>query len=141
MAKKRRTSHGETRSTGEAGDHCTVTVCRGGECGSRNKHPDTDHRAQLARIQDHLATSAVVKISKCLDACEHSNVIVVSPPPLGDNNGAESLWVGTMNEEDDSTTDLIAWVAAGGPGVSEVPLHVELHSFAPSRRMRHSLDD
>jgi hypothetical protein len=120
MAKKRRKPRDAAGSPGRVGVHCTVTVCRGGECGSRSKHSYTDHRAQLTRIQDQLATSAVVKVGKCLDACEHSNVIVVSPPPLGDKNGTEPLWVGTMNEEDDATTDLIAWVAAGGPGVSEV---------------------
>lgn len=141
MAKKRRTSHGEARSPVGAGDHCTVTVCRGGECGSPSKHPDTNHRAQLTRVQDQLATSAEVKVSKCLDACEYSNVIVVSPSPLGDNGGAEPLWAGTMNEEDDATTDLLTWVAAGGPGVAEMPLLLELHSFVPSRRMRHALDD
>jgi len=46
-----------------------------------------------------------------------------------------------MNEEDKATTNLIAWVAAGGPGIAEIPLVLELHSFAPSRRMRHALDD
>lgn len=141
MVKKRRKPRDAAGSPGRVGVHCTVTVCRGGECGSRSKHPDTDHRAHLIRIQDHLATSAEVRVSKCLDACEYSNVIVISPPRLADNGAAEPLWVGTMNEEDDAATDLLACVAAGGPGVSEVPLLVELHSFAPSRRMRHSLDD
>lgn len=141
MAKKQRTPRGPAPSPGGAGDHCRVTVCRGGECGSHSKHPDTHHRAQLTRLQEELGASAEVRVSKCLDACEYSNVIVVTPSRAGHSNGAEPLWVGTMNEQDDTTADLIAWVIAGGPGVSEVPLLVELHSFAPSRRMRHALDE
>lgn len=79
--------------------------------------------------------------SKCLEACEYPNVIVVTPSTQGHSNGADPLWVGTMNEDDDATTDLIAWVTAGGPGASEVPLLVELQTFSPSRRMRHALDE
>lgn len=118
---------------------CVVRVCRGGDCGSKAKHPGTDHRAQLAQITDQLAQHAKVMVTKCLDACEHSNVIVVTPNPAHTDD-ADPVWLGQMNDAT-ATADLIDWVRCGGPDRAEMPVGVELASFSPSRRMRHALED
>lgn len=132
--------HTRTSQTDEDNTTCTVSICRGGECGSRTKHPGTDHRAQLRLITDKLADHAVITITKCLDACEHSNVIVVTPSNQGQRAAADEIWLGEMNDQP-TTRELIGWVQEGGPGVAEMPLALELVSFKPSRRMRRALED
>lgn len=135
MPKSRR---GDPSTRGKQTPICIMHVCRGGDCGSKTKHPDTDHRAQLAQITDQLAQQAKVTITKCLDACEHSNVIVLTPNPVHTDN-PDPIWLGQMNDTT-ATADLIDWVRDGGPEHAEMPIGIELASYSPSRRMRHALE-
>ncbi len=114
---------------------CTVTVCRGCCCGSAAKHPDVDHGAQLAELRERLKGVAQVRVSSCLDTCERSNVVVVTPSDAGRAAGARPAWLGDVLAED-ATEEIVEWVRAGGPGVSDPPLAVDLRLFSPSRRVR-----
>jgi len=116
----------------------TVVVCRGGDCGSRRKHPDVDHGAQLTAFRDGTAGSARVIPSKCLDACEHSNVVVVLPSEAGGAAGATPVWIGEVNDTA-VTNDIVEWVNAGGPGVAPDPTLVSIQEFRPTRLSRSEL--
>lgn len=116
----------------------TVVVCRGGDCGSRRKHPDVDHGQQLDAFRSLERAGVAVVPSKCLDACERSNVVVVMPGTTGDEAGAGPVWIGEVNDPA-VTDDIIAWVAAGGPGVAPEPTLVEIQGFRPTRQSRQEL--
>lgn len=73
-----------------------VVVCRGGDCGSRRKHPGLDHVEQLTRIRDALQDRGTVTVSRCLDACERSNVVVLVPGRRGREAGAVPCWIGEV---------------------------------------------
>lgn len=115
---------------------CLLTVCRGCCCGTLDKHPDTDHRGQLQTLPTSTDSPQVLlRVSDCLDACEHSNVIVVNASPAGRRRGARPTWLGEVL--DDTTTQaVLAWVAAGGPGSAELPDNLLAHLFTPPRRVR-----
>ena len=122
-------------------DRQVVVICRGGDCGNRTKHPGFDHLAQLRRLRAEVdAGSARVVSSTCLDACEHSNVVVVVPGTTGLERGGAAVWVGGVLDEA-TTAELVAWVGAGGPGVATEPVLVDLRSFRPSRLNRHELEE
>jgi (2Fe-2S) ferredoxin len=115
-----------------------VAVCRGGDCGSRHKHPDTDHRDQLGRFRDALGRDLVV--SRCLDACEHSNVVVVVPHTPGGREKDEPVWVGEVNDPE-TTADLLDWISAGAVIDSQdLPVLVQIRRFSPTRRNRQELE-
>jgi hypothetical protein len=116
-----------------------VVVCRGGDCGSRRKHPDFDHFCQLRRLQQ-LRSGASVIASPCLDACEHSNVIVVIPGDAGRAAGAETVWIGEALTED-LTEEVGEWVAQGGPGAATTPNLVLIQQFRPTRASRNELTE
>ena len=119
----------------------TVVVCRGGDCGNRTKHPGFDHAAQLRALRDGVDPAEVAVVSsKCLDACEHSNVVVVVPGAKGRDRGAGPVWLGEVLD-DDTTADLVGWVAAGGPGLAPEPVLVDVRTFRPSRLNRHELEE
>ena len=99
---------------------CTVTVCRDCCCGSWSKHPLVDHDGQVTRLRGELGADHRVRVSDCLDACSQSNVFVVNPEPAARLAGARPVWFGLVLD-DAVLTDVIAWIAAGGPGVAEVP--------------------
>jgi (2Fe-2S) ferredoxin len=81
----------------------TVTVCRDCCCGSSTKHPDTEHNGQLAILR---ASGVLVRVSECLDVCEHSNVMVV--------HRRRRVWLGGIH--DPETTKWVgAWAVSGGP--------------------------
>lgn len=134
MAKRR-----GTRADAVSEPRLTVVVCRGGDCGSRKKHPDVDHTGQLERLRSRIGADAAVVPSKCLDACEHSNVVVVMPGPDGDAAGAGPVWVGEVNDPA-VTDDIIEWVAAGGPGIAPEPTLVAIQAFRPTRQSRQELE-
>lgn len=123
------------RERAVAADALTVLVCRGGDCGSRTKHPDVDHVGLLREMKETVAGSARVVPSKCLDACEHSNVVVVVPGA----RDSEPVWTGGVNDRELNTA-LCEFVRSGGPGVAELPIEVELQQFRPSRRNCQELD-
>ncbi|MEU5592631.1 (2Fe-2S) ferredoxin domain-containing protein [Streptomyces sp. NPDC020298] len=125
--------------TPQSPPRCTVTVCRGCCCGTA-KIPGVDHTAQLAALRAGLGTVAQVRAVNCLDACEQANVIVVQPSPAGRAEGARPVWLGRVNDPD-ATADIVAWVRAGGPGITEPPDILDLYEFSPSRRIRRAVED
>jgi predicted metal-binding protein len=108
----------------------TVTVCRDCCCGTKRKHPDVDHDAQLNQLREALNTEPADKgegagtgrlvVSQCLLACERSNVVVVTPAPGARNGGARPVWL-YMVLTDDQTSAVAEWVRAGGPGLAPLP--------------------
>jgi (2Fe-2S) ferredoxin len=119
-------------------DRPEVVVCRGGDCGSRRKHPGFDHVGQLARFREELGgEDATVSVSKCLDACEFSNVVVVVPGRRARDVGAQPLWVGRVL--DDATTGAVIDRVTSDDVRTEVPGPVAAHRFNPSGKSQHSL--
>ncbi|WP_051450230.1 hypothetical protein [Actinospica robiniae] len=112
----------------------TVTVCRGCCCGRVEKNPGVDHAGQLATLRERLGP-ARVRVSDCLDVCEQSNVIVVSPAPAARAGGERPVWLGLVHDPD-AVTDIADWAQAGGPGAAEPPAILDLYRFSPSRRVR-----
>ncbi|MGK4580111.1 (2Fe-2S) ferredoxin domain-containing protein [Kitasatospora sp. HPMI-4] len=129
---------GAKASGAEAG--CTVTVCRGCCCGTTARHPDVDHGAQLVRLREGVGEAGRVRAVPCLDACDHSNVVVVSPSPAGRLAGGRPVWLGWVLA-DDMLDEITEWVRAGGPGIAEPPGTLDLQEFAVSRRVREGLRD
>lgn len=117
-----------------------VVVCRGGDCGSRRKHPALDHVDQLRRIREGIGEDVTVAVSKCLDACTHSNVVVVIPGAKARVIDPSPVWIGELNDTE-STNDVIAWVADGGPALVAPPAILDILSFTPTRMNRHELQD
>jgi hypothetical protein len=119
-------------------DRATVVVCRGGDCGSRRKHPGFDHVGQLRTVRSRLESDrTAVAVSRCLDACEHSNVIVVVPGRREAEAGIQPLWVGEVLD-DGATDGLAAWVADGDLR-AEPPAAVQDRRFEPTSRSRSEL--
>ena len=112
-----------------------ITVCRGCCCGNVGEHPAVDAAAHLDQLTAGLAGRARLRITDCLDVCDRSNVIVVSPSPAGRAAGARPLWLGRVLDAE-AMDDIVAWAAAGGPGIGDPPATLDLYAFAPSRRVR-----
>jgi (2Fe-2S) ferredoxin len=115
-----------------------VTVCRGCCCGTP-KVPQLDHTAQLAGLRQALDGISQVRVSDCLDACEHANVVVVQPSAAGRAAGGRPVWLGLVNDTD-AAEDIAAWIRGGGPGLADPPGVLDLYTFNPSRRIRQALD-
>jgi hypothetical protein len=128
----------DSAAAGRAAVPAMVTVCRGCCCGTISKHPDVDHPEQVSRLRTALAGIAQVRISDCLDACEHSNVVVVSPSTAGREAGARPTWLGFVLD-DGAIDDVAAWVRAGGPGAADRPTTLDLYAFNPPRRVRQAV--
>ncbi|MGW4751702.1 (2Fe-2S) ferredoxin domain-containing protein [Streptomyces chartreusis] len=107
---------------------CRVVVCRDCCCGTP-KVTGVDHAQQTARLADNVP----VRVSDCLDVCEHANVIVVQPSAAARAAGARPVWLGLVNDPE-ATEDIITWVRAGGPGVAPCPDVLDLYTFTPPRR-------
>ncbi|MDH3038229.1 (2Fe-2S) ferredoxin domain-containing protein [Streptomyces sp. TRM75561] len=107
---------------------CRVVVCRDCCCGSP-KVTGVDHAAQTARLRSQVP----VRVSACLDVCEHANVVVVQPSAEGRAAGARPVWLGLVNDPD-ATEDIAAWARAGGPGVAPRPDILDLYTITPPRR-------
>ena len=76
-----------------------------------------------------------MRVSDCLDSCEHSNVVVVGPSPDGRRAGARPTWLlGVLDRA--TVADIVAWVRGGGPGVAEPPPVLDLRVFTPGRKAR-----
>ena len=112
----------------------SVTVCRGCCCGRPEKNPGTDHAGQLASLRQALP-AAQIRVSDCLDVCERSNVVVVSPSAEGRAAGGRPVWLGLVLDLE-AVTDIADWVRDGGPGIAEPPAVLDLYAFTPSRRVR-----
>ena len=88
-----------------------------------------DHEAQAARLRSQVP----LRVSACLDVCDHANVIVVQPSAAGRAAGARPVWLGLVNDPY-ATEDIAAWVRAGGPGVAPLPETLDLYVITPPRR-------
>ena len=106
----------------------TVTICRGCCCGSTTKHPDIDHDAHAQRIRESVRASGLgtAKIVKCLDECEHSDVILIRRTSGRDT---EFFWLGPLNHPADVET-LAAWLE----GPPDEPLPVGLRRLRFTKR-------
>ena len=124
------------RGTDTAADAPIVSVCRGCCCGNQTEHPGTDHAGQLARLRAAFSgTDVRLRITDCLDACEHSNVVIVSPSAAGRQAGGRPVWLGEVLDTE-PTEEIASWATSGGPGVTDPPGVLDLHAFSPSRRVR-----
>lgn len=117
---------------------CAVTVCRGCCCGTP-KIPGVDHAAQLTTLRAALTGQGQVRISGCLDACEHANVMVVQPSAEGRKADGRPVWLGLVNDPA-AIDDIAAWIRDGGPGLADPPGVLDLYAFTPSRRVRQALE-
>ncbi|OMH26671.1 hypothetical protein BKD30_04585 [Tersicoccus phoenicis] len=133
MAKGKRGKR-RPRSTSEP----TVVVCRGGECGNRWKHPEVDHQQQLRELRAGTGEHATTVVSRCLDACEHANVVVLVPAADDGADGVDPVWIGEVNDAE-TARQIVEWVEAGGPAHAPAPVLCDIRSFAPSRRNRNEL--
>ena len=133
MAARKRTPS----TASEDREGLTTVVCRGGDCGSRMKHPGFDHQQQLRKIRQSITSSTRLIVSRCLDACEHSNVVVVIPPADMQANGP--VWIGGAND-DETTEDIVRWLCVGAPHADR-PALVEIRQFTPTRLNRRELDE
>lgn len=126
------------RGVPDAVGGCTVTVCRGCCCGTR-KHPDVDHAGQARELRTAIAGGGRFRVVDCLDLCERSNVVVVSPSPSGRRAGGRPVWVGDVLHPD-VVTAVADWIAAGGPGHAALPAELDHHVLRPSRRVRAAVE-
>ncbi|WP_242625106.1 (2Fe-2S) ferredoxin domain-containing protein [Krasilnikovia cinnamomea] len=111
-----------------------LVTCRGCCCGNPAKHPDVDHGGELRTLQqfaaDHPDTVRLTT-SDCLGPCEHANVLVVRPSPDGRRAGGRPVWLARLDAH--ALRTLQVWLAAGGPGLADVPEYLALHRIRPSR--------
>ena len=127
---------------------CTVVVCRGCCCGDARKLPQsrlrstggtpigTDHAWQLELLRAGAAEHGFqVRTTDCLGPCDQANVIVVRPSAAGRRAGGRAAWIGFVTD-DEGTEEVVRWAAAGGPGVAEPPLTLELQFIEPPREAR-----
>ncbi|MEU4872056.1 (2Fe-2S) ferredoxin domain-containing protein [Streptomyces sp. NPDC021608] len=108
-----------------------VVVCRDCCCGTP-KITGVDHDRQLARLREEVP----VRVSDCLDVCEHANVIVVQPSAAARAAGARPVWLGLVNDAD-AVDDIVGWIRAGGPGAAPCPDILGLYAFTPPRGKGH----
>ncbi|HYO57063.1 hypothetical protein [Archangium sp.] len=110
----------------------TVLVCRDSDCGSSRKHPDVDHTGQMEALEEAVqqAGGARLLVPRCLDACSHSNVVVVRHRGPA---GSVTTWFEQVLSRK-RTRALCDWLAAGGPREA-VPLPPTLAAavFTPTR--------
>ncbi|MFH8799155.1 (2Fe-2S) ferredoxin domain-containing protein [Streptomyces sp. NPDC017936] len=124
-------------TVGAARRPCTLVVCRGCCCGDARKHPGHDHARQPERLRAAAAASGggfQVRTTDCLGPCGQANV-VVRPSAAGRRAGGRAAWVGFVLD-DDCTEEILAWAAAGGPGVAAPPVTLELQFIRPPGRAR-----
>ncbi|MEU5598006.1 (2Fe-2S) ferredoxin domain-containing protein [Streptomyces sp. NPDC020298] len=115
---------------------CTLVVCRGCCCGDPGKHPGTDHARQLQRLREAAAERGFeVRTTDCLGPCDQANVMVVRPSATGRRAGGRPVWVG-FAMDDDCTEEIVEWAGAGGPGIAEPPLALELQFIRAPRAGR-----
>jgi hypothetical protein len=108
-----------------------LTVCRDCCCGSAEKHPGTDHEAQLATIRDAVGDRHRIRVSECLKVCERSNVVVAHPTPTARRCGARLVHLGDVLD-DDLVRDVAGWLDAGGPGLAPLPGSLRDRVFDPA---------
>jgi len=110
-------------------DRLAVLVCRDCCCGNPGKHPDEDHDGQLDAIRSAMAgvPDAVVAITKCLDVCDRSNVVVVRHQR---RRTRSDIWLGGVLDTR-QTDALCAWLRGGGPRSKPLPTVLRVAAFRP----------
>jgi hypothetical protein len=88
-------------------------LCRDCCCGTSQKHPRTDHDAQLDAFAAAAAEcGADLRVVECLDECDRSNVVVVRRPRAPRKE--RDTWFGGLVT--DAATDAFAgWLRDGAP--------------------------
>jgi hypothetical protein len=104
----------------------SVLVCRGCCCGTEEKHPNVDHRAQFQQLQAALPRDIRSKLWEvdCLGPYSSSNVVVV-------RSGQSRRWFGEMLNSEDTRLSA-QWIRGGGKDV--LPPHLAAHEFEPDAR-------
>lgn len=109
-----------------------MVVCDGCCCGTQKKHPGIDHAKLVAELRATVGQDATVTISKCVDECKQSNVVVVRPSKEARKNGAKNVWFGKVL--DTATMQHIGqWAINGGPGVVKRPKALAKHLFKKTK--------
>ncbi len=75
-------------------------------------------------------------VSRCLDACEHSNAVVIIPV---DSDADEPVWIGGANV-DETTADVVTWLS-DDTNPARRPALVDIRQFSPTRLNRHELEE
>jgi len=102
----------------------SVLLCRDCCCGTERKHPDFSHDLQESDLRAAVADiGGKVHRVKCLDACSHSNVVVLRTRQHG------KLWFGGLADEV-SHAALMAFVRDGARG--KIPSGLLALQFIPS---------
>ena len=109
----------------------TILVCRDCCCGNARKHPEVDHDAHLERLEEAVQDmgGARLLVTRCLDVCSHSNVVVVRTR-AGEKQ--RSLWFGEIISRR-RIEALCAWLRAGGlRTATPLPATLAFATFSPS---------
>jgi (2Fe-2S) ferredoxin len=91
------------------------------------------------RLRAEVTPGGRLRVTDCLDVCERSNVMVVSPSAAGRRAGGRPVWLGEVLHPD-VVAAVLAWVGAGGPGGADRPAELDHHVFTPSRRVREAVE-
>lgn len=75
-------------------------------------------------------------VSRCLDACEQSNAVVIIPVA---SDADEPVWIGGAND-DETTADIVTWLSDDTNPVRR-PALVDIRKFSPTRLNRHELEE
>ena len=114
----------------------TILVCRDCCCGNARKHPEVDHDDHLERLEQVAREigSARLLVTRCLDVCSHSNVVVVRTR-AGEKQ--QSLWFGEILSRR-RIEALCAWLRAGGLRTgTPLPATLAFAAFPPSEESSH----
>ena len=92
-----------------------VLLCRGCCCGTRSKHPRTDHDEQLNALAVAAAAQDCValRVVDCLDECDRSNVVVIRRP--GAPARERDTWLGGLLTRK-ATEAFVGWIGEGADG-------------------------
>ncbi len=106
---------------------CTLVVCRGCCCGDPRKYPDDDHTWQLERLRAGAEASrgrfvVGVELLRTLRPGQCRGRAALGTRGA---RGARAIWIG-FAMGDDFTEELVSWASAGGPGIAEPPVALEL---------------
>lgn len=87
-------------------------LCRDCCCGTRAKHPRTDHDAQRDALEAVAERNPAVQVRvvDCLDQCDRSNVVLVRRTDLPRRQ--RDTWVGGVLT-DRATEAVVDWVEGG----------------------------
>jgi predicted metal-binding protein len=114
----------------------TILVCRDCCCGTKRKHAGVDHDEHLERLEHaaRLMGNARVLVTRCLDVCARSNVVVVRTRVGGQ---PRSVWFGEVLSSK-RLDALCTWLRAGGlRTATPLPATLAFAAFPPSEESSH----